>query len=925
MQNKQWAYRLAYMGFGYLISAGILGASAHAASNTQDVTRSVTLTAANRAAYTHILPTGRITSPVGMINGTPNFATAVLPLGHIILVLANGATPTQTITLYNARDLQKIGQVAGYKSKRKTPGPSRNHVLAIKHQNFFQGLATGPRGTFYAAGGDTNDVAAFRFLNGKLALIRRYPLQWQPFPSTQYPYRYQGHRVGAPRLFYPDAVALGPRARHLFVTGMLANSLARINLASGQVRYLNIGAYPFALTLADGGQRLVISLWGGNAVAVVDPSRFTLLGRIPVGPVAHANDAAPGVHPSAVLAVPRSPYVFVTLSNIDRVAEIDSKTLRTVRFLDDSPYPKAPPGSYPNGLALAHGRLFVANAGNNDVAVFDVRSGRPQGLIPTGWYPTALTATSKALYIVAAKGLGSGPNIRHQWVGDMMDGLIQKVPLSALSRTLPTWTRLALRHNGFTEHQRLARTRQDHSVSSFVRRHIHYVVFILRENKTFDEDLGGYKAAGRYADPRLDLYGPRELPNLYHLAHSYTLFARFLADGEVTAQGHQWTTGASDSDFVQRSWPQYYSQRGLVPNPGWTQSLVPGGASGTGGMPLGADNPYAIYENLSALGKWSNPWISYPGRLFLFNDLLNHKVSFEDFGEFVSRARAGAISKAMKAHLATTFPGWDRMMLDTTRVRLAINWLKAHPGRRFPHFVYIWLPDDHTAGRQPCYYSPNYYVANNDFATAQFIHYLSTTPEWHHMAVFLTEDDAQSGADHINAHRTFALAISPWIKRGRLDTHLYSQVNIIKTTEAILGLPPLSQWDQNAAVFSGIWTQYPDFSETAVYPMQVPVTFNAGVCTHYTILRREAGATGHTLSPQWYKAHIGKHGRHMPRVQSTYAPTTLLEVPGPTQMRQEWIAAKGQAAYQAQMRYLADYARTHGAPLDAYVAGAGDD
>ena len=262
------------------------------------------------------------------------------------------------------------------------------------------------------------------------------------------------------------------------------------------------------------------------------------------------------------------------------------------------------------------------------------------------------------------------------------------------------------------------------------------------------------------------------------------------------------------------------------------------------------------------------------------------------------------------------------MLLDTRRAQLAIHWLKAHPGRAFPHFIYIWLPDDHTAGREPCYYSPDYYVANNDLATARFIHYLSTTPQWRHMVVFLTEDDAQSGADHINAHRTFALAMGPWVKRGLLDTHSYSQVNILKTTEAVFDLPPLSQWDQNAAVFSGIWTHHPDYAQTRVHPAQVPVTFNAGVCTHYTLLRREAGAAGRILSPDWYKAHVDPHGAHAPRPQQTYTPTTLLKVPGPAQMRQEWVASRGEAAYTAVRRYLARYARRHKAPLAAYEAGA---
>jgi len=916
---RQAAHRAALL-LGFAITGLLLGTTARATSNDRGVDHAVIVDTVDRATYTHRLPTGRTTSPVGTINGVPNFATTVLAHGHHIVVLANGATHTQTITFFDARTLARLSAITAYPSQSH-PKPT-DQTLSISHQNLFQGLVAGPKGRYYATGGATNDVLAFRLVDHKPVLTRRYPLVWQTFPKTQYPYHYQGHDIGKPRLFYPDAIVVGPHGLHLFVAGLLANSIARINRKTGHVRYLNVGAYPFALALVDRGLRLAVSLWGSNAVAFISLHPFVRRGQVWVGPPTNRGFSGAGVHPTAVLAMHKTPNCFVALSNIDRVAEINSKTLTIVRFINDAPYPHAPPGSYPDGLAIAHNRLFVANAGNNDVAVFNARSGQFEGLIPTGWYPTSVAAGRHALYILAAKGLGTGPNIHHQWVGDMMDGLIQKVSYTALTAKLAQWTQQTLRNDGFTARARTVMRQRNLRLARQLRRHIHYVVFILRENKTFDEELGDYKAAGAYADPHLDLYGPRELPNLYHLAHRYALFAQFLADGEVTAQGHQWTTAASDSDFVQRTWPEYYSGRGFVANPGWTQSLVPGGASGTGGIPLGADNPYAIYENLSVLGKWSNPWISYPGRLFLFNDLLNHHVSFEDFGEFVSRDRVGTISPALKTHLATSFPGWDRMMLDTTRSQLAIRWLKAHPGKAFPHFIYIWLPDDHTAGRGACYYSPDYYVANNDLATAQWIHYLQTTPQWRHMVIFLTEDDAQSGADHINAHRTFALALSPWVRPGTLDTHPYSQVNIIRTTEALLNLPALSQWDQNAAVLSDIWTDHPHFAPTPVYPIKVPVTFNAGACRHYTLLRREAGAAGHTLSPQWYKAHINTHGGHLPPARQAYAPTTLLKVPGPVQMRQEWLASKGRVAFQAEVDYLARYANAHKAPLAAYEGGA---
>lgn len=900
-------------------------------SNTRDINAPIHIHAANQDWVTHVLPTGRVVSPVGLVNGAPNFVTAVVPLGDRVAAMANGASRAQTITLYDQQTLHRVAEIAAYKKSAKKASPMPTDVTdlhgeALGHQSFFQGMAVGPDHVLYAAGGDSGDVAAFTLQAGKPTLLRRYHLAWQPFPKDQYPYAYQGHHIGKPRLFYPDAIAVGPRNRHLYVTGLLSNSLARVNIQTGHTRYRDVGPYPFAVTLADEGKKLVVSLWGGNAVAVVDPATMRVLGTVRVGPPTGPHHTAAGVHPTALAAVPHSPDVFVALANIDRVAEIDSADLRVKGFINDSPYPDAPPGSYPDGLTITKGKLFVANAGNNDVAVYNDQTGKGLGLIPTGWYPTAITHAHHALYIAAAKGLGSGPNVEHQWVGNMMDGLVQKVNLRGMAFHLPAWTQESLDHDGFTPAQRAARHAEDVKTTAFLRKHIHYVVFILRENKTFDEDFGDDQAAGAWADPHLDLYGPKELPNLYHLAHRNTLFVNFMADGEVTAQGHQWTTSVSDSDFVQRTWPEYYSGRGLVANPGWTQSLIPGGATGTGGVPQGVDNPYAIYENLSALGPWSNPWISYPARLFLFNDLLSHRVSFEDFGEFVSRSQAGNISKAMDQHLATGFPGWDRMILDTYREKMAVNWLKAHPGAKFPHFVYIWLPDDHTAGRKSCYYTPDYYVANNDYATAKFIHYLSTTPEWKHMVVFLTEDDAQSGADHINAHRTFALAMGPWVKKGYLETHLYSQVNILKTTEAAFGLPPMSQWDQNASVLSGIWTKHPDYARTTVLPMQVPVTFNAGTCNHYTLLRREAGATGHYLIAHemaWYKKHQTKNGAGLPAPGKVdgYTPTTLLKVPGPEQMKQEWIASKGGKSYAQVMAYLKAYSSQKNAPVNAYQAG----
>lgn len=873
------------------------------------------------AMQTAVLPSGRLLTPVGQLAQTPNFPTQLVISGGSVAVLTGGASKLQGIQRFAADTLQTQGGVLalfGKDKKNAAPGATvaqgkqgaggtHGGEEVIHGQSLFQGLAAGPDGTLYATGGNSDDLLVLGpQANGGLHLLRRYPLQWQPFPRAQYPYQYAGDWQQT-RHFYPDSVVIGPQGRHAYVAGMLANSLARIDLHTGQTDYLNVGSYPFAVTLADDGRKLAVSNWGGNGVTVIDRAAWSVLGAVPTGPVLEPHSNAAGAHPTALAAQPGTPLVWVADANLDRIVAVDTRRLKAVRVIDDSPYPGAPPGSYPDALAVAQGKLFVANAGNNDVAVYDLGSGKRTALIPTAWYPTALAVQGDALFVASAKGMGGGPNIHHQWVGDFMQGDLQRVDLRELPAHADAWTASALSNNGFAAAQRQQRAAANARATAWMRGHIRHVVFILRENKTFDEDFGKYRAAGRWADPALDLYGPKELPNLYALAGRGALFVDFSADGEVTSQGHQWTTAGSDSDFLQRTWPLYYSNRGYIANSGWTQSLAPGARD--------ARNPHAIYTDLSALGHWSNPWITYPARLFLFDDLLAHGVSFEDFGEFASRNKIGTISPALRRHLAVDYPAWDRLILDTDRARLFDTWARAH-AKRLPRVMYVWLPDDHTAGRAPCMASPDSYVADNDEATARVIHTLSTLPAWKHTLVLLTEDDAQSGADHVDAHRTFALAVGPWVKPGVLVTQHLSQVDLLRTIEAVAKLPPMSQWDANAHVLAGLWRHTPDAAPTPVLPVAVPMRRNPGVCP------------ADSPYAHWPLAAVpgaGKVAWNALPAARRYGPTALLRVAGPEQMQQEWLATKGPAAYAQVMAYLRAQAALQHRPLQSLIAGDGGD
>ncbi|RZD14171.1 MAG: hypothetical protein EVJ47_08035 [Candidatus Acidulodesulfobacterium ferriphilum] len=363
-----------------------------------------------------------------------------------------------------------------------------------------------------------------------------------------------------------------------------------------------------------------------------------------------------------------------------------------------------------------------------------------------------------------------------------------------------------------------------------------------------------------------------------------------------------------------------------------------------------------IYDSLKALKHWSNPWIAYPQNLYIFNDMLKHNVSFEDFGEFVSRNRIGDISAAMKKHIDLKSYGWDRFILDTARAKVFLNFAKKRIKEgKFPQFVYIWLPDDHTAGQKPCYYTPDYYVANNDYATGEIINYLSRSPVWKNTLVFITEDDAQSGADHINAHRTFALMIGPYVKKGAIIARRYSQINILRTIETIFKLPPMSQWDANAAVIRNGFTDKPDMTPYNIMPMRVKPALNPGICRNRVDkIRRKIGKKGEWeiplktgsktsngvknvvrrtgvkdgLQPKSSSnadANInGNAGIPIPKNEQ-YIPVSLFKVPGPEQFKQEWVASKGLKSYKKVMRYIKDMAKKRHSPVGGILAGVNPD
>ncbi len=862
---------------------------------------------ASGATLTHQLPDGRVVAPVGKTIQTANFPVGVVRQHGTIVVESAGVSAIQSLQGYNKK-LQPNMVLHFLKYQHLWHSLKLPNV--VTNQSLFQGLVRGPYGMIYAAGGVSDNLLAIKVTQDELKIVREFPLTGQSFPKDQYPYVNQG--PPGPPLFYPDSAAIS--GKFAFVTGLLSNSLARINLRSGETTYTNVGSYPYEVITA--GRYAVVTDWGADSVRFIEKRNLKTRAVVRLGPPTGPHNRLPGIHPTAVVYDHADHSVWVACANADTLSEISLTTFKVTRTIADLPFPDALPGTFPDALAVWHTRLFACNAGNDDIAVFNTATGKLLGLIPTGWYPTDAVISYGQLLVTSTKGVGFGPNPHGKWIGNCIPGSLQMIPLRELKRQLPLWTHEALSDLRMTAADRARLSAANLRATAWLHQHIHHVVFILRENKTFDEDFGTYSRAGKWADPKLDLYNEKELPNAYALANRFGLMVNYKVDGEVTAQGHQWTTSGEDGDFVQRTWPMYYSGRGLSENPGWTEPLVGSAFNSTDGFG-GTDNPYSDYTDLKKLGRWANPWISYPNGMFIFNDLLDHHVSFQDFGEFVSRSEIGDISAAMHAHLQVNFPGWNRFFLDTYRAKIVNEFIHSHSGD-MPALMYIWLPDDHTAGRQAGYYTPDYYVANNDEATGEIVAALSKLKSWRHTLVFVTEDDAQSGADHISAHRSLALVIGPWVKRGVLVTHPYSQINILRTMEAITGVPPMSQWDAGAQVISGIWANTPDTSPYHLRPIRVKMALNPGHVSVGLMARMKAGRTGHWLSPRWLKLHPMKAGK-----LSEYGPTTLLKVPGPEQLKQEWIASKGAASYRRLQAYIKAMAKRRGESIDQIVASDG--
>ena len=656
-------------------------------------------------------------------------------------------------------------------------------VSRITVEQAFVGLCFAPDGgTLYASGGEFEVVHAFTFDDGLLSHHRK--LEVAPEKET----------------FIVGGLAIDGDSKTLCAAGTWGDAVCLLPLDKPADRRrvaLDKGSYPYTCLPEPKGKRVFVSLWGQSAVAVID--------RVDGKVVATWKTKS---HPTEMALSPDGKTLFVACSNSTQVSVLDAAhngdALETINC---ALYPNAPSGNTPNSLCLTPDgeMLFVANADANNVAVFKVTEpgkSQPLGFIPVGWYPTSVryNAADKRLYVANGKGLtsranpqGPGPTTNNrigpiqQYIAGLMQGTLSIIDVPTPQK-MSAYSKQAYACSPLREDQQATGKRTDDNPIPKKLGDtgpIKHCIYVIKENRTYDQIFGDVKEGN--GDPDLCLFGAKVTPNHHKLAKEFVLLDNFYVDGEVSADGHQWSMGAYATDFVEKIWPLTYR-----------------------GSPLKKLNIYPSEGNLDAIAR--------PSGGYLWDRCAEANVSYRSYGEWIQNGKkpgdpATALVKALEGHFDPHFVGWD---LDYADVKRADRFIEELGGfekdGQMPSLTILRLPNDHTAGTKVGALTPTAMIADNDSAVGKVVEAVSKSKFWKDTAIFVLEDDAQNGPDHVDAHRSVALVVSPYTKRNHVDSTMYSTSSMLRTMELILGLKPMSQFDAAAAPMYGSFQAKPDLT-----------------------------------------------------------------------------------------------------------------
>ena len=713
------------------------------------------------------LPNGWHLSPAGRS----------FPLGDFPLNLAVSSTQKWMAATNNGQSVQSL-QLIDVKTEMvldNTVIPKSWYGLKFSSDEKF----------LYAAGGNDNRILKYAIINNKLVLKDSIVLgkKW-------------------PEKISPAGIEIDDRANLLYIVTKENNALYVVDLPSKKILHqLALGHEAYACLLSPDKKELYISLWGGDKVLVFDIKSRTIISQIAVGD-----------NPNELLLNKSGTFLYVANANDNSVSVIDVKKRTVSEVLNAALFPDAPSGSTSNGLALSvNGKsLYVANADNNCLAVFDVSTpgrSRSKGFIPVGWYPTNIKVIGKKIFVSNGKGFSSfanptGPNptkpeqtvdrhfgdttikVRSGYIGGLMKGTMSVIEEPTVAQ-LAAYSKAVYANTSYTKERELkAGGEKGNPIPMNVgdASPIKYVFYIIKENRTYDQVLGDMPEGN--GDTSLVLFGERITPNQHKLVREFVLLDNFYADGEVSADGHNWSTSAHATDYLEKNWVTSYGGRGgTYPGEGRKE-------------------------------------VANPKKGFIWDYCKRAGVTYRTYGEFADEGKANI--PALEGHFCPYFSSYNLGVKDTTRFyqwRREFDSLLA--ANVLPRFNSIRFGNDHTEGLRFGKSTPFAHVADNDLAVGMFIEYLSKSPVWKESAVFIIEDDAQNGPDHVDAHRTTAYVAGPFVKRGFVDHTMYSTSSMLRTMELILGLPPMSQYDAAATPMWRSFTAIPNLKPFNSLPSNI--------------------------------------------------------------------------------------------------------
>jgi len=825
------------------------------------------------------LPTSkllRIPSPGHMaaLNSFPA-TVALSPERHYAAFLNEGyGTPAagirQSITILDL----KTNHLADFPDERLGEDAHQSYFLGLafgsdgKHLYASMGSITDPTGEKQGNAG--NGVAVYGFNDGKVTPERFLKIPPQKIgggKKVAYGLRKTPSGTAIP---YPAGLAVisAQGADKLLVANNLSDNVVLLDSASGKIlqqfdvstHQVVPSSFPYTVVANPDGKRAWCSLWNSSKIAELDLVRGTVARWISLQRDHDTIVSTP--HNTAMLFDAPQNMLFVAMSNSDRVAIVSADSGVVSGYLDTSLPGQNYAGTYPTALARsADGRyLFVADSSLNAVAVFDVPSlfaevKRPAiGFIPTDWYPSALATVGDSLLIATAKGQGTGPNNfkvktgvghRHReyaYIATLLYGSLARLNYREVVKQLPELTRQVQETN-------LLRSDPGKIHFQGGSNPIRHVIYVLKENRTYDQILGDLKVGN--GDPSLTMYGADVTPNEHKLALQFGVLDNFYDSGEVSGDGHEWSTAAITSDYNEKTWQigyrgeeRTYDFAGMVADE----------------FPL---------EN-------NQPDVDAPATGFIWDNLAAHGLTYRDYGEFVGGiwcrsegvsspkksapsslsaqcaqaqirkgdplpANVGAprggpspwpwaipvlkgvkpTKAALRDHFDPNYADFNTDYPDQLRADEFLNEFEGFVRARkqgngkdkdkeLPQFVLLYLPDDHTGGTRAGKPRPAASIADNDLALGRVVEAVSHSPYWDDTAIFVVEDDAQNGADHVDAHRSIAFVISKYApgsaERPFLDHAFYTTVNMVHTMEVLLGLPPMNQNDGYAPVMAPLFT-----------------------------------------------------------------------------------------------------------------------